>query len=106
MEEEIGENVPVKAFTALALDLGSRQTDGQERRGNREFSRSITPIHSSDHHCDLWGDLRGYRKGCNHTMEWADFLSPQPLKVREVQRPRESGINQKQGMAVDWALTC
>jgi hypothetical protein len=41
MEEETGEIVPVKAFTALVLDhsdLGSGQTDGQERRGNRESS--------------------------------------------------------------------
>lgn len=80
MEEEAGEFFPVKALTSLALvhsDLGSGQTDGQERRGNREFFRSITPkhTHSSGHHCDLWGCRE--RKPIT---EWAAFLSPQPFE--------------------------
>lgn len=87
MEEEIGEVFPVKAFAALALDpsgLGSGQTDGHERRRNRQFSRSIGPL------CPLAVVItvtsgmisRAIEKG-NHITEWAAFLSPRPSEGQE-----------------------
>lgn len=90
MEEEIGKVFPVKAVAALALNpsgLGSGQTDGQERRGNGQFSRNITSLCPPQPPAEVITvtssmTSRAVEKG-NHITEWAAFLSPRPFEGQE-----------------------
>lgn len=81
-------------------DLGSGQTDGQEirggrqeRGGNKEFSRSLAHMHDSGHHCDLQGDHQGCRGKDSTSQNGQPLQVPGHLKDREMQRPKEFGMN-------------